>query len=111
VARRRASVSLKFEAATAKALAAFLFFLTTNPRGASMRWTFQITAASRPRVLMRLVQVFDQQSLVIRSLELVLLDNRVKINLTTEVEPELARRLQAKLYHQVDIEDVELRAG
>ncbi|MBB5318028.1 hypothetical protein [Tunturibacter empetritectus] len=76
-----------------------------------MRWTFQITAASRPRVLMRLVQIFDQQSLVIRSLELVLLNNRVKINLTTEVELELARRLQAKLYHQVDIEDVELHAG
>jgi hypothetical protein len=76
-----------------------------------MRWTFQITAASRPRVLMRLVQIFEQQSLVIRSLELVLLDNRVKINLTTEVEPELALRLQAKLYHQIDIEDVELLAG
>jgi hypothetical protein len=76
-----------------------------------MKWTFQITAASRPRVLMRLIQIFDQQSLVIRSLELVLLDNRVRINLTTEVETELARRLQAKLYHQTDIEDVELLAG
>lgn len=60
---------------------------------------------------MRLIQIFDQQSLVIRSLELALLDNRVKINLKVEVDPELARRLQAKLYHQVDIQEVELSAG
>ncbi|WP_353063077.1 hypothetical protein RBB77_17535 [Tunturibacter psychrotolerans] len=75
-----------------------------------MKWTYQITAASRPRVLMRLVQLFDQQSLVIRSLELALLDNRVRINLTVEVERELALRLQAKLYHQMDIENVDLLA-
>ena len=76
-----------------------------------MKWIYQITAASRPRVLMRLVQLFDQQSLVIRSLELALLDNRVRINLTVEVERELALRLQAKLYHQTDIENVDLLAG
>jgi hypothetical protein len=76
-----------------------------------MKWTYQITAASRPRVLIRLVQLFDQQSLVIRSLELALLDNRVRINLTVEVERELALRLQAKLYHQMDIENVDLLAG
>jgi acetolactate synthase regulatory subunit len=76
-----------------------------------MKWTYQITAASRPRVLMRLVQIFDQQSLVIRSLELALLDNRVRISLTVEVERELALRLQAKLYHQMDIENVDLLAG
>jgi acetolactate synthase regulatory subunit len=76
-----------------------------------MKWTYQITAASRPRVLMRLVQLFDQQSLVIRSLELALLDNRVRISLTVEVERELALRLQAKLYHQMDIENVDLLAG
>jgi len=60
---------------------------------------------------MRLVQLFDQQSLVIRSLELALLDNRVRISLTVEVERELALRLQAKLYHQMDIENVDLLAG
>jgi hypothetical protein len=60
---------------------------------------------------MRLVQIFDQQSLVIRSLELALLDNRVRISLTVEVERELALRLQAKLYHQMDIENVDLLAG
>jgi len=57
---------------------------------------------------MRLMQVFDQQSLVISSLKLALLDNCVKITLTTEVEPELARRLQAKLYHQTDVQEVDL---
>ena len=76
-----------------------------------MQWTYRIIAASRPRVLMRLVQLFDQQSLVIRSLELALLDNCVKISLTVEVERELALRIQAKLYHQIDIESVDLLAG
>jgi hypothetical protein len=76
-----------------------------------MQWTYRITAASRPRVLMRLVQVFEQQSLAIRSLELALLDNRVKINLTVEVESALAHRIQAKLYHQLDIHQVDLMAG
>jgi len=75
-----------------------------------MEWTYQITAASRPRVLMRLVQLFDQQSLVIRSLELALLDNRVKINLTVDTDTALAHRIQAKLYHQLDIQEVDLLA-
>ena len=73
-----------------------------------MQWTYRISAASRPRVLMRLVQVFDQQSLVISSLELALLDNCVKITLTVDVEPELAHRLRIKLYNQTDIQDVDL---
>jgi acetolactate synthase regulatory subunit len=75
-----------------------------------MEWTYQITAASKPRVLMRLVQLFDQQSLVIRSLELALLDNRVKINLTVDADTALAHRIQAKLYHQLDIQEVDLMA-
>ncbi len=57
---------------------------------------------------MRLVQLFDQQSLVIQALQLALLDNHVQINIIIDAEPELARRLQAKLYHQVDIQNVEL---
>jgi acetolactate synthase regulatory subunit len=76
-----------------------------------MEWTYQITAASKPKVLMRLVQVFDQQSLVIRSLELALLDNSVKINLTVDADTALAHRIQAKLYHQLDIQNVDLLAG
>jgi acetolactate synthase regulatory subunit len=73
-----------------------------------MQWTYQITADSRPRVLPRLVQLFEQQSLTIRSLELALLDNFVKINLTVDVDSALAHRLQAKLYQQIDIRTVEL---
>ena len=73
-----------------------------------MQWTYQITAASRPRVLMRLVQVFDQQALIISSLQLALCDDRVKITLTVDVEPELAHRILAKLYNQTDIQTVDL---
>jgi acetolactate synthase small subunit len=73
-----------------------------------MRWTYQITAASRPRVLMRLVQVFDQQALVISSLQLALLEDRVKIRLTVTAEPELAHRVRAKLCNLTDILDVDL---
>jgi glycine cleavage system regulatory protein len=82
----------------------------SKPKESAMEWTYQITAASRPRVLMRLVQLFDQQSLVIRSLELALLDNRVKINLTVDADAALAHRIQAKLYHQLDIQEVDLVA-
>ena len=88
-------------------LAAFLFS-ALSAKEPAMQWTYQITAASRPRVLMRLVQLFDQQSLVIQTLQLALLDNRVQINIIIDTEPELAHRLQAKLYHQVDIQNVEL---
>lgn len=76
-----------------------------------MQWTYRITAASRPLLLRRLVQLFDQQSLVITSLKLSLLDHAVQIDLTVEVEPELARRLHAKLYHQADVKEVELLAS
>ena len=57
---------------------------------------------------MRLVQVFDQQSLVISSLKLARLDDWIKITLTVDVEPELAHRLRLKLYNQTDIQDVDL---
>jgi acetolactate synthase small subunit len=73
-----------------------------------MQWTYHITAASRPRVLMRLVQIFDQQSLAISSLTLALVDDRVQIRLTAEIEPELAHRILAKLYNQTDIQHVDL---
>ncbi len=57
---------------------------------------------------MRIVQLFEQQSLAIRSLELALLDNRVNIRLTVETESAMAHRIQAKLYHQIDIQTVEI---
>jgi acetolactate synthase regulatory subunit len=75
-----------------------------------MRWTYHITAASKPRVLMRLVQVFDQQSMTISSLELALLNDSVSITLTVDADRELADRVRAKLYNQIDIRDVDLYA-
>jgi acetolactate synthase small subunit len=76
-----------------------------------MEWTYEITAAPRPRVLVRLVQLFDQQALDIRSLQLTRFDGCVLIRLTVAVEAALARRLCAKLYHQVDVQEVGLVAG
>lgn len=73
-----------------------------------MRCTYQITADSRPRVLMRVVQVFDQQSITISSLELTLLEDRVRITLTVDVDRAHADRVRAKLYNQTDIVDVDL---
>ena len=76
-----------------------------------MNWTYQITAASQPRVLPRLVRLFEQHPLVIRALDLALLDRSVKISISIEAEPELAHHLQAKLYQQDDVQQVELLAG
>jgi acetolactate synthase regulatory subunit len=76
-----------------------------------MHWTYQITAASQPRVLPRLVRLFEQQPLVIRAVDLALLDRSVKISISVDAEPELARHLQARLYHQDDVQHVELLAG
>ena len=73
-----------------------------------MQWTYEITTASEPRVLMRLVQVFDQQRLTISFLNLALLEGYVKITVTVDVETELAYRIQAKLYNQIDIQSVDL---
>lgn len=73
-----------------------------------MLCTYQITAASRPRVLMRLIQVFDQQSMIISSLELALLDDCVKITLTVDADRARAERVRAKLYNQNDILNVDM---
>jgi hypothetical protein len=76
-----------------------------------MHWTYQITAVSQPRVLPRLVHLFEQEPLVIHSVDLALLDRSVKISISVEADPGLARHLQARLYHQADVQDVELLAG
>ncbi len=73
-----------------------------------MHWRYQITAASQPRVLPRLIQLFEQQLLVIRAPDLALGDRSVTTNITVEADSELAQRLQAKLYHQIDVQQVEL---
>jgi hypothetical protein len=76
-----------------------------------MEWTYRISAAARPRVLMRIAQLFDQQLVPIR---VCLLEERgglLDIVITIDVEPELAQRIHAKLYHHVDLLSVDLIAG
>ena len=73
-----------------------------------MQWTYEITTATKPRVFMRLVQVFDQQLLTISFLKLTLFDDHTRITLTVDVDTELAYRIQTKLYNQADIQDVDL---
>ena len=75
-----------------------------------MRWTYEITTAARPKVLMRLVQVFDQQLLTIDCLHLRTFEDHVTISLTVDVETELAYRIRAKLYNLTDIRNVDLQA-
>jgi acetolactate synthase regulatory subunit len=76
-----------------------------------MHWTYQITAASKPRVLPRLVQLFAEQSLAIRALDVALLHQSAQINITVETDSELAQHLKAKLGHQADVRQVELTVG
>ncbi len=76
-----------------------------------MHWTYQITAASKPRVLPHLVQLFAEQSLAIRALDVALLHQSAKITITVAADAELAHRLKAKLGDQADVRQVELTAG
>jgi hypothetical protein len=71
-------------------------------------WTYCITAAPQPRVLARVVQLFDQQLLTLTTLILTQGPETTSILLTVEVEPALARRLHAKLLHLHWVEHVHL---
>jgi glycine cleavage system regulatory protein len=73
-----------------------------------MEWTYKITAASRPRLLMRIAQVFDQQLLSMRELKLADVAGVVTVQINVEVSADLAQRIQAKLYSHTDIRKVEL---
>ncbi|QHN02309.1 hypothetical protein FTO74_02170 [Granulicella sp. WH15] len=75
-----------------------------------MEWKFQLTAAARPRVLSRVMQLFDQQSLNVRSLVFTQTAEVIVIQALVEVEAALAQRLQAKLYRQIDLREVMLTA-
>ncbi len=76
-----------------------------------MQWTYRITAASRPKVLMRVTQVFDQQLLSMRELKLADADGIVTIHIHVDVAADLAHRIQAKLYSQLDVCNVDLATG
>jgi hypothetical protein len=76
-----------------------------------MEWTYTITAASRPRVMMRIAQVFDQQMVPMRQCLLLESGQGLDISITIDVEEELALRIHAKLYKQQDVENISLAAG
>ncbi len=76
-----------------------------------MQWTYKITAASRPKVLMRVAQVFDQQLHSMSELMLADVDGTVTIHINVDVSADLAHRIQAKLYSQLDVRNVDLAAG
>ncbi|MCU1222650.1 MAG: hypothetical protein JWQ42_743 [Edaphobacter sp.] len=75
-----------------------------------MQWTYTIAAEPRARILTRVVQLFDQQMLSLRSLVLEETDAAVHLAITVEAEPHLAQRIQAKLYKQFGISSVDLAA-
>ena len=76
-----------------------------------MEWTYKISASVRPKVLMRVVQVFDQQSVAMRRCLLEECGGLLQILIVAEVDEELAPRIQAKLYKLVDLGEVELIPG
>ena len=75
-----------------------------------MRWTYQIRAIARPRVLQRIAQVFEQQMMPLQRLVLEESGGTLEMKITVEAEEELARRVHAKLYKQLDVLHIELLA-
>ena len=73
-----------------------------------MKWTYQISAAARPRVLERIAQVFEQQMISMQRLVLEQSQGKLAMNITVEVEEGMARRVHAKLYKQIDVLDIRL---
>ncbi len=75
-----------------------------------MKWTYQISATARPRVLERVAQVFEQQMIAMQRLVLEEFQGKLAMNITVEVEEDLARRVHAKLYKQIDVLHIDLMA-
>ncbi len=73
-----------------------------------MEWTYKITAAAKPKVLLRIVQLFEQQSLSARSIVYTVTGETVTILLHVQAETHHAHRIHAKLHSQYDIRQVEL---
>ncbi|CAN5704811.1 hypothetical protein BH10ACI4_BH10ACI4_08340 [soil metagenome] len=76
-----------------------------------MEWTYTINALSRPRVLMRVVQVFDQQMVNMRECRLIESGDSLRITILIDASEDLARRMHAKLYKQLNMEHIDLVAG
>ncbi len=71
-----------------------------------MKWTYRVTAAARPRLIMRLAQVFDQQMIEIDRLEVKRLQDATMMRIEVCCEEHLARRIHAKLYRLADVAHV-----
>ena len=75
-----------------------------------MLWTYRISAASQPRALMRIAQMFDQQLLSLQHCEMRDAGGTLTVCITVEADEPLARRLHAKLYRLHDLQTIDLDA-
>lgn len=73
-----------------------------------MVWTYRIKAVARPRLIMRLAQIYDQQMLEIDRMNVVREHDAAAIRIEVQCDEYLARRIHAKLYRLSDIAHVEL---
>lgn len=73
-----------------------------------MVWTYRVTAAARPRLIMRLAQVFDQQLLEIDRMEVVRQRDVTVFRIEVHCDEYLAHRIHAKLYRMADVVHVVL---
>ena len=71
-----------------------------------MKWTYRVTAAATPRLIMRLAQVFDQQLLEMDRLEVMRLQDATMMRVEVCCEEHVARRIHAKLYRLADVAHV-----
>ncbi len=73
-----------------------------------MAWTYRITAAARPRLAMRVAQIFDQQLLEVKHFHLVREDAVTTIRISVDCGEPIAHRIHAKLYRLTDVVRVDL---
>gem|GEM_PF-2657682 len=76
--------------------------------GKAMVWTYRITAVARPRVIMRLAQIYDQQMLEIDRMSVVREHDATAVRIEVQCDECLAHRIHAKLYRLSDVAHVEL---
>jgi hypothetical protein len=77
-----------------------------------MKWVYSISAVSAPRLLTRVVMIFDQQSLTLSEVSWRLNDGdaTVEISLRVACPEALAQRMHAKLLHLQDLRMATLSA-
>lgn len=73
-----------------------------------MAWSFQIKAVARPRLIMRVAQIFDQQMLEIERFDLTREGSIATIHISVECDEPVVRRVHAKLYRLADLAHVDL---